>query len=181
MLELKIPEVEYFDEDAEEFFTLDIGTLQLEHSLVSLAKWESKWHEPFIQYTEEDRSIDKMLDYVRCMTLTEGVDPRFYQVLPMSALKEINDYINEPMTATWFRETGQRKSREIVTAEIIYYWMIALEIPFECQYWHLNRLLTLIRVCNEKNQPKKKMSKTDRARQQQALNAQRKAKHHTHG
>lgn len=181
MLELEVPVTEFYDEENNEFFTIEVGKIEMEHSLVSLSKWESKWHEPFIQYNDEPRSKEKTLDYIRCMTLTEDVDPRFYQCLPSATMKEINEYINDPMTATWFRDTPRRGNREVVTAELIYYWMIALNIPFECQYWHLNRLLTLIRVCSEKNQPKKKMNRSDQAQQQSSLNAQRKAKYGTSG
>ena len=180
MLQIVIPEFECYDERIGEFVKVKETKLQLEHSLVSLSRWESKWNKPFLG--REAKSVDQCVDYVRCMTITQNVDPRVYMGLTASLFKQIDDYINLPMTATWFNEKeNKRANREVVTAEIIYYWMIALNVPFECQKWHLNRLLTLIRVCNIKNTPEKKMSKKEVLNRNRALNAQRKSRLKTRG
>lgn len=174
MLQLVIQGREYWNEKTEEFVTAKGWTLNLEHSLVSLAKWESKWNKPFLAKAE--KTEEEIVDYVRFMTLTQNVDSEAYRHLTPQHFKQIETYINAPMTATWFNEKNKRgRNRgEQVTAEIIYYWMIALNIPFECQKWHLNRLLTLIKVCNIKNQPDKKMSKREILSQNASLNAARK-------
>ncbi len=154
--------------------------LQLEHSLISLSKWESKWCKPF--FSKEDKTYEETLDYIRCMTLTPNVPDEVYKCLTPSNIAAINDYIAAPMTATWFGKDQQsKKSNEQVTSELIYYWMIALNIPFECQKWHINRLLTLIRVCNIKNQPSKKMSKRALMSRNAALNASRRKQFGTSG
>lgn len=173
MLTVVIPETEEFDPKTNSFYIRKREVLTLEHSLVSLAKWESKWKKPFL--SDKNTTLEETLDYIRCMTITQNVDPSVYHRLPASVIKQINDYITDPMTATTFSEDQtKRPSREIITAEIIYYWMVALQIPFECQKWHLNRLITLIRVCNIKNDPdKKKMSRRDIYKQNAALNAAR--------
>ena len=171
MLEIVIPSIELWNEEKQEFDTVKGTTLKLEHSLVSLSKWESKWCKPFL--SKEDKTQEETLDYIKCMTLTQNVDPNIYQYISNENINKIIAYINEPMTATTFREEKKGGSREIITAELIYYWMIALTIPFECQKWHLNRLLTLIRVCNIKNQPPKKMSKREIMSRNASLNAAR--------
>jgi hypothetical protein len=157
-------------------------TLQLEHSLVSVSKWESKWK---VHYINNDKLTEEMsIDYVRCMTVSQNVDPKVYLRLTQENMKEIMEYINDPMTATTFRKTmqNQRQSQSIITAEIIYYWMTTLGIPFDpCQKWHLNRLLTLIRVCDEKSAPRKKMGKREEAAQRRSLNAARRARMHSRG
>lgn len=173
MLQIEVPlGVEKWDEETETFIEPECFQLQLEHSLVSLSKWESKWCKPFL--TKEHKTVEETMDYIKCMTVTENVDPHIYDYLTTANLTAVNDYIGAPMTATTISDDKNHKSnREIVTAELVYYWMIALQIPFECQYWHLNRLLTLIRVCNVKNQPPKKMSKRDIMSRNAALNAAR--------
>ena len=172
MLTITIPEVEMFNEKTREFFTLKEQTLQLEHSLVSLSKWESKWCKPFL--TKDDKTLEETIDYIKCMTITQNVRPDVYGRLTRSNIEDINNYIDAPMTATTFYgDTQQGRAKETITSELIYYWMISLNIPMECQKWHLNRLLTLIRVCNVKNNPPKKMSKGDIMRRNAALNAAR--------
>ena len=144
MLLLTIPTREYWDEEKEEFIYQQEKTIQLEHSLVSLSKWEAKWHKPFL--SKDPKTKEEIEDYVRFMTVTQNVKPEIYSGLTTEHYKQINAYIDDPMTATWFRKEKHRSTSEQVTAELIYYWMIALNIPFECQKWHLNRLLTLIKV-----------------------------------
>lgn len=173
MLIINVPDAEVFNSSNNEFYNVKGQTIALEHSLVSISKWESKWHKPFL-YTKDKKTSEEIRDYVRCMTLTQNVNPILYTALTKENVDSIMAYIEDPMTATWFSEKEpKRASREIITSEIIYYWMIALNIPFECQKWHINRLLTLIRVCNEKNAPHKKMSKREQLSRNRALNAAR--------
>lgn len=180
MLIITIPAVEMFDENTQEFFTLKEQTLQLEHSLVSLSKWESKWCKAFL--TKQEKTLEETMDYIKCMTITQNVDPSVYNRLSRSNIDEIYKYIEAPMTATTFYGDSQKgHSNETVTSELIYYWMISLNIPMECQKWHLNRLLTLIRVCNVKNTPPKKMSKRDIMSRNAALNAARRKQMGTKG
>lgn len=180
MLEIMIPETEQWDELKQEFVCTKAQTLQLEHSLVSLSKWESKWCKPFL--SKEDKSFEETIDYIRCMTLNRHIPDEVYGCLTRGNIKQINEYISAPMTATWFsKDATGRGSREQITSELIYYWMIALNIPFECQKWHLNRLLTLIRVCNLKNQPPKKMSRREIMSRNAALNAARRKQLGTNG
>lgn len=172
MFQLMIPGKELWDEKKEEFVRTKDVTLCLEHSLVSLSKWEAKWHKPFLGKGE--KSPEETVDYIRCMTLTQNVNPSVYDWIDENAMKQVSDYIADPMTATWFsKEDKSPPGREVVTAEVVYYWMIALNIPFECQKWHLNRLLTLIRVCNAKNATPKKLGKKQLAKRNAALNAAR--------
>lgn len=180
MLQITIPSVELWDEKKEEFIEIKEQTLQLEHSLVSISKWESKWHKPFLG--KEEKTSEEILDYVKCMTLTQNVKPDIYRYLTPDNISQINKYIEDPMTATTFSNNGTTSvNREIVTSEIIYYWMISLQIPPEYQKWHLNRLLTLIRVCNIKNAPPKKMSKRELMSRNSALNAARRQQLNTRG
>lgn len=181
MLRIIVPAVEGWDEAKQEFVDLKPAqTLSLEHSLVSLSKWESKWCKPFV--STKDKTSEEMIDYIKCMTLTQNVSDDVYNRLSTENIRQINEYINAPMTATWFneRKNGSRRSEQI-TSELIYYWMIALNIPFECQKWHLNRLLTLVRICNIKNQPSKKMSRNEILSQNAALNAARKKQLNSRG
>lgn len=181
MLRLKVQLTpEEWDEQKEEFVEPKVQILQLEHSLISISKWESKWHKSFIH--TKNLTDEETMDYVKCMTLTQNVNSEVYGYLTDSNIRQIREYIDNPMSATTFSEDKTSKNnREIVTAELIYYWMIALNIPFECQKWHLNRLLTLIRVCNIKNQPPKKMSKRDIMSRNAQLNAARKKQLNTKG
>lgn len=179
MLRVTIPARESWDPVKEEFIYSNETTLQLEHSLVSLSKWESKWCKPFLG--KEKKTYEESIDYIRCMTLTQNVNPSVYYNIPDTIFNQIMQYIDAPMTATTFSDKGKGGSREIVTAEIIYYWMISLNIPFECQKWHLNRLLTLIKVCSIKNTPPKKMSKNELMSRNRSLNAARKSRLHSRG
>lgn len=172
MLTIVVPGGEYFDESSGALTTIASQKLQLEHSLISMSKWESKWEVPFLG--KQEHTPEQMLDYVRCMTVTQNVDPLVYMSLSDDNIRDVNSYINKKMTATWFSEPDKPSSnREIVTSEIVYYWMITLNIPVEFQKWHLNRLLTLIKVCSIKNSPKKKMGARALAQRNSALNAQR--------
>lgn len=177
MLEIDVPNLDYFNEDTQEFVRIDGCKLQLEHSLLSVSKWESKWCTSFL--SGKEKSNEMLTDYVRCMTMNRVPSNFNYDDLPPGVLEEISEYINAPMTATTFVDT--RPSREIVTSELIYYWMVAMNIPFECQKWHLNRLLTLIRVTSLKNSPEKKMSAKEIADRNTKLNAERLAKLGTTG
>jgi hypothetical protein len=188
MLEIKVNGVELFDDDKQEFSTIPSATLHLEHSLISISKWESKWHKPFLENSDK-MSQEEIIDYIKCMTLSSSsVDERIYLIMSQKNIEDIIAYIQNPMTATWFSEdkNNKKSKREIITSELIYYWMVALQIPFECQKWHLNRLLTLVRVCNAKNEEaspstKNKMSQRQMMARAAALNAQRQAKYHTKG
>ena len=182
MLQITIPANEQWDEKREEFVTTKEQRLNLEHSLISLSKWESKWCKPFL--SNKEKSHEEILDYIKCMTLTKNVNPEVYNSLTNENIKQVNDYITAPMTATTFSENGVRKkaNNEILTSEVIYYAMTAYNIPFECcEKWHLNRLITLIRVCGIKNEPPKKMSKRSIMSQNAALNAARRKKFNTKG
>jgi hypothetical protein len=182
MLQIAVPLTpEYWNEKKREFIPAETVTLQLEHSLLSISIWESKWCKSFIASSKK-LTDEEILDYIKCMTLNKNVHPDVYKHLTPFNIKEIEKYISAPMTATYFSENKNAKtSRETVTSELIYYWMIALNIPFECQKWHLNRLLTLVRVCNIKNQPPKKMSKKDIMSRNAALNAARRKQFNTKG
>ena len=171
MLKLTIASIEQYDEAKNEFAYSKEHVLQLEHSLVSLSKWESKWNKPFL--SKEDKTIDETLDYIRCMTMTQNVDSSVYDLINNYHVQQVREYIELPMTATTFNKHDRTVNREVITAEIIYYWMITMNIPFECQKWHLNRLLTLINVTNIKNNPPKKTGAKDLARRNSALNAAR--------
>lgn len=183
MLEVIIPEqhYEFFNEERQIFLPpIDIKEtkIQLEHSLISLKKWEQKWHKPFLSKSNE-LTHEELTDYIRCMTLNHGVDPTVYKWIPRDIIEKIVEYIKDPMTATWFREIkligAQKNSKEVITAEIIYYWMITLGIPVEFQKWHLNQLLTLIKVVNIKNQKPQKRDPKEVAKERAALNAKRRA------
>lgn len=179
MLTVTIPAQELFNEATQEFVTSKECTLQLEHSLVSVSKWESKWNKPFLG--KDQKTTEQTLDYIKCMTITQNVKPEVYMFLTEKNISDIDNYINAAMTATTFADMNNAPNREIVTSEIIYYWMISLNIPMECQKWHLNRLLTLIRVCNVKNAPPKKMSGKAIMERNAALNAARRKKLNSKG
>lgn len=179
-----IPKMNGWDPKKEEFVNIEGATITLEHSLISLQKWESKWHKPY--FSKNEKTTEEVIDYIRCMTITPNINPEIYNYIPSNIIGEIAEYINDPMTATTFGgEKVQGTSRTIggdkITAEIIYYWMIALGIPVEYRKWHLNQLLTLIRVCEIKQSPGKKMGKNDIMAQNRALNAKRRAARHSRG
>lgn len=179
-LPIKIPAREFFDSENGRFITVKETSLVLEHSLLSISKWESKWHKPYL--TSNQKTPEESLDYIRCMCLNHDVDPNVFYGLDQKTIKEIADYIANPMTATTFNRKDKKQSREIITNELIYFWMTSFNIPFDpCQKWHLNRLLTLIEVASIKNQPPKKMGKREMLNQRNALNAQRRAKYNTKG
>lgn len=188
MLEITVPATNnLWDPVSEQFLTTKETRLSLEHSLVSLTKWESKWHVPFLG--NRQLTPEQLRDYVRCMTITQHVDPLVYYALTQENLNDIMMYVENPMSATTINEKalraaqkGPRGGNEVITNELIYYWMTALNIPFDpCQKWHLNRLMMLIKVASIKQQPPKKMSKADAMSQQKALNAARKARLGTRG
>ena len=181
MLTIKVPlGDEGWDPEKEEFVEPETVTLQLEHSLVSLSKWESKWCTAFL--AKKDLTLDETIDYIKCMTITQNVDPDVYRYLTRENIDQIKEYIAAPMTATTFLEDKTKgRGKETVTNELIYYWMISLNIPFECQKWHLNRLLTLVRVCSAKNAPPKKMSKKEIMSRNAALNAARRKQFNSKG
>lgn len=184
MLEITIPpRKDLFDEETEEFISFEGAKLQLEHSLISLHRWESKWHKPFMETKE--KTYGEIIDYIRCMTLNKNVNPMAYLFIPEESMMEILNYINDPMTAAKFSNqngnSGVFGHGEYVTAETIYYWMITLNIPPEYEKWHLNQLLTLIKFVSIKNSPPKKMSKKDASAQRAALNKARRAKYNSKG
>lgn len=172
MLVLQVPLEEVFDNSTSEFVIIKTHTLELEHSLVSISKWESFFEKPFLG--KDEKTSEETIWYIEAMSTTGEIPPEVFLKLTKENIAEINKYITSKMTATWFREDPSVKnSKEVITAEVIYYWMISLNIPFECQTWHLNRLLTLIRVCNEKNAPAKKSGRRELAQSRTELNKQR--------
>lgn len=183
MLKITVQPRKYWDSKREMFFTYPEKpvTLQLEHSLVSLSKWEAKWNKPFLSSTDK-RTAEEIQDYVRCMLINKDVDPNIFLLLPEENIKEIIDYIDAPMTATTFSNRQDKPGKEIITNELIYYWMIVLQIPFNpCEKWHLNRLMTLIRVCSIKNAPQKTMGANEIRNRNRALNDARRKAMHTRG
>lgn len=182
MLRLTIPEYELFNNETNEFITVNSHEIHLEHSLISISKWESKWNKPFL-VDKPAKTTKEIVDYIKCMTINKNVPDSSYLYITDKQYKEINNYISAPMTATVIRDSSPNKSKaEIMTSELIYYYMISYNIPFECEKWHINRLMTLIQVCSIKNNPnKKKMSTSEVYRSNAALNAARKKKYNTKG
>lgn len=173
MLTIIVPGIEFFDEEEQEFIEFEETILELEHSLISLSKWESKWEKPFL--TDETKSNEEALSYIECMVVTPEFPPGVISRLSSENLDLVNDYIGAKMTATWFNDSGNApKNRETITAELIYYWMTVFNIPFECEKWHLSRLFTLIRVCNAKNEKPKDRSPAEIAAERRRLNELRK-------
>ena len=188
MLEITIPEREYTYEDPKTgdicFMSTPKVTLTLEHSLISVSKWEAKWKKPFLD-DKVSKTHEESIDYVRCMTLNKSVDPLVYEAIDNATMQQITDYIGESQTATWFSPQEKKQSKfsgKKITAELIYYWMSALNLPFDiCSKWHLSRLMTLIEVCNLENAPKKNMTPSQIAKQNHSLNAARRKAHKTRG
>lgn len=198
MFEITIPGEELWDARRAEFTSTKAVTLRLEYSLVSLSKWESKWHIPFFDDSME-KTPEQMQDFVRCMTVTQGVDPTVYARLTVENLNAIYRYMEDPMTATWFAGEGRpgeknqngtekRRARrrppgtgKVLTSEVLYSRMFQAGVPIECERWHLNRLMTLIRVCQEEQAPPRKMSRKDALRQRRELNAARMKKYGARG
>ena len=179
-LTVKIPAKDLYDPKSNRFISVKDTTITFEHSLISISKWEAKWHKPYL--SKEQKTPEEQFDYLRCMCLTRNVDPNAFYALDSASVKSIADYIADPMTATTFRHQDKRGGSEILTNEVIYFYMANFQIPFDpCEKWHLNRLLTLIEVASIKNQPPKKMGKRDMLNQRAALNAQRRAKFNTRG
>ena len=184
MLPIVVPARELYNEDTNEFINIPRTELKLEHSLVSISKWEAKYKKPFISKTKKDtKTREETIDYIRFMTLTQNVDPIIYYGLTDENIREIAEYIDDPMTASWVSDEENNKSRsnEAITSELIYWWMTALRIPWEAQKWHLNRLLMLIRIGNKKNQPPKKMSRAAILARNKRLNDERRRKYNTKG
>lgn len=181
MLRLEIPKSEFFDNSNQSFVYVEAQTIQMEHSLVSISKWESKWHKPFLG--KEQKTDEEIFDYMKCMIISPKVDGNTLMALKTNQdlIKQVADYINDPMTATWINDKDKPPSRRIITSELIYCWMFALNIPLDCEKWHLNRLLILIQVCNIENQPKKKMSQSDLYKRNNSLNAARRAQMNSRG
>lgn len=177
---ITIPKTELWDPIKEEFINIKEQTLVMEHSLLSVDKWESKWRKPYL--SSDNKSALEVIDYLRCMTITKNVDPNVYFAIPEKELRRINEYITNPMTATTFNDRNERRGRrEIITSEIIYWQMTQLNIPMEWEKRHLNKLLTLIRVAAIKSQAPKQMSKADIAKQNRALNAARRKRSGSRG
>lgn len=181
MLRIDVEGSEFFDENKNEFVQVKGRQLTLEHSLLSLSKWEAIWKKPFL--TDEEKTSEEYLDYIKCMTITQNVDPLLYSCLSEKNFNQIKEYIHDPHTATKITSVGGNNNRHrTITSELIYYWMIANNIPPEYEKWHLNRLLTLIRICAIENNPnKKKMSRNAIYNQNRQLNAARRAKYNTRG
>lgn len=177
MLQILVPDTELFDDEKQRFISVKATELKLEHSLLSISKWEAKWKESFLSTTK--RSHTQSIDYVKCMTLNPPVDDNVYSALTQEAWDKIKNYIDADLTATWFhedRKTSAKQKQQIVTSELLYYYMVSYNIPFECQKWHLSRLLTLIKICDVKAQEadkKNKMSKSEIITQNKALNEKR--------
>lgn len=174
MLTLEIPGTEVFSSEKQEFLYGDSTVVRMEHSLASISKWESFWKKPFLG--KEEKTSEEILSYIEFMCLTPDIPRDVFLRLSEENYRDINTYIGQEMTATWFSENSAGKiSREIITSEIIYYWMFSLQLPLECEMWHFNRLMAQIKVINLKNQPKKKMSQQEVLAQQRELNQKRRA------
>ena len=180
MLPVTIPKLEFYDSSKKEFFYTEETTLFLEHSLAAISKWEAEYKRPFLDNGK--KTVRETIDYIRCMTLNPNVNPLVYTGITDETIQKVDAYIQDPMTATWFTEhENKTASRKTVTSELIYYWMTSFGIPFECENWHFNRLMTLIRICSEKNKKPRKMGKKEQARRNTDLNAARRRARNSRG
>lgn len=182
MLNLTIPECELFDNNTNRFLHCPAVHLQMEHSLIAVSKWEAKWKKPFLK--KEERSNEEFLDYIRFMTINQNVDPKVYYRLGPKEFETIKQYIDDPHSATTFSnlKNDKSKKKEIITAERIYYWMASAQIPFECEKWHLNNLMNLLKIASiENGGSTNKMSKAETYKHYRALNEARRAKYHSKG
>lgn len=183
MLIIKLPAAEYFDNEQEIFVQYEEVTLRLEHSLVSLSKWEEEFEKPFLDPSQE-KTGEEVFGYIRAMVLDDDIPEGVFERFTEEHVQSINAYIERKMTATWFNDAAAPQgppSREIITAELIYYWIFALQMPYECREWHLNKLFTQIKVMNVKQSKPKKMSPRSAAAERSRLNAQRRAAMETNG
>lgn len=176
MLKITVPGGEFYDESRNRFVTVPKTNLQLEHSLVSISKWESIWRRSY--FNSPPQTDKERRDYIRCMTMTQNVNPDVYDSISKKQMNQIFAYCESPMTATTVSaKPDPSKKRKIVTSELVYYWMIEYGVPFDpCEKWHINRLMMLLTVCSEKNKPQKKMSKAELAAHHRAVNAARRPK-----
>jgi hypothetical protein len=180
MLTITVPGKEMYDESSSEFITVGDVVLDLEHSLVSLSKWESIFEKPFLG--QDEKSEEEIRGYIKAMIMTPNVPEEVYDKLSEQNVADINTYIEAKMTATWVHEApGGKQSRETITSELIYYWMTMFNIPFTCETWHLNRLFMLIRICSIKQAPPKKMSRSEMAARQREMNSRRRQNMNTTG
>lgn len=178
-LTITVPATELYDRERGQFVSIKETTLTLEHSLVSLAKWESKWEVPYL--SKKPKTDEQVLDYIRFMTLTKNVDPNVYMAMTNDNFMAIKQYIEKPHTATTINEHDSRSNSTVMTAEVIYWSMIAQNIPKEFEKWHLNRLITLIRVCAIKNAPPKKRGFMKTQNQYKAINDARRKLYNSKG
>lgn len=175
-----IPSNELYNEKENLFIDIPETKIVIEHSLVSISKWESKWHKAYL--SKNEKTDEEIISYIKCMVITQNVKDYIFDCLPPRVINEINSYINDPMTATVINDAHERRvNNETITSELIYYWMFKLGIPKECEKWHINRLLTLIKIYGVKDQPPKKMNRNEILRQNKALNAQRRARMRSRG
>ena len=178
-LELVIPENEYYNSNTKEFISIPEQRLRLKHSLVSVSKWEAKWKVPFL--SKKPKTREQSVDYIKLMTITQNVNPLVYDFLPDNVMAKIQEYIDDPMTATVIKTQPKPGGQKVITSEVIYSWMVSYNISKEYEKWHLNRLLTLIEILKIENSPKKKMNRNSLYQRNQAINDARRAKANSRG
>lgn len=171
MLRLRLNDGEFYDDDAEQFVYTTGREVRLEHSLYSVSKWEAETEKPFL--TKKAKTVSEEILYIQCMDVDEILSLVEAGWLYSQYQSQIAEYLKRSMTATTFRKDNSRSSSATITAEIIYYWLVLYNIPFETQYWPLNKLLTLVRVASIKSQKPKKMSRQEQLSQQNAINSAR--------